>query len=181
VNFFASLSAAARDSNLRFLVIGGHAINASGYARVTADLDLLVCKDDRSAWTELVDRLGYTIFHDGQTFLQLSPPASLAAWPLDLMFVAQPTFDAMWQAASRVEMDGSAMPIPALLHLIALKLHALKTGDADRQGRDFQDVVGLIRVGGVDIGAPEIRELFEKYGTIDWYERTVSAVRGDRQ
>ena len=37
-----SLAAAADKRKLKFLVIGGHAVNFYGHARQTADIDLLV-------------------------------------------------------------------------------------------------------------------------------------------
>lgn len=176
VSFFASLTALARDAGLRFLLIGGHAVNAAGYGRVTADVDLLACADDREAWTAVLTKKGYTTFKEGATFLQLSPPPAFAAWPLDLMFVARTTFDQMLASSTTVEMEGSPVPIPSRQHLIALKLHALKTGGPERQGRDFQDVVGLLRAGSLAVRSAEVRSLFERYGTMEWYEKTIAAL-----
>ena len=39
---------------LKYLVIGGHAVNAYATVRATVDVDLLVCLDDVEKWTELV-------------------------------------------------------------------------------------------------------------------------------
>lgn len=178
VSFFADLTASARDAGLRFLLIGGHAVNAAGYGRVTADVDLLVLADDRETWAALLTRKGYTTFEEGETFLQLSPPAEFAAWPLDLMFVGPATFDQMLAASTTVEMEGSPVPIPSRQHLIALKLHALKIGGVERQGRDFQDVVGLLRAGNLAVRSAEVRHLFERYGTMEWYEKTCAALGG---
>jgi predicted nucleotidyltransferase len=176
VSFFASLNALAHESGLRFLLIGGHAVNAAGYGRVTADVDLLARAEDREAWTVALTKKGYTTFHQGATFLQLSPPPAFAAWPLDLMFVGNTTFDQMLAASTTVEMEGSPVPIPSRQHLIALKLHALKTGEVERQGRDFQDVVGLLRAGNLAVRSAEVRNLFQRYGTMEWYEKTIAAL-----
>lgn len=180
MSFFGDLTTSARDAGLRFLLIGGHAVNAAGYGRVTADVDLLALADDRETWAAMLTRKGYTIFKEGDTFLQLSPPAQLAAWPLDLMFVGPATFDQMLAASTTVEMEGSPVPIPSRQHLIALKLHALKIGGVERQGRDFQDVVGLLRAGNLAVRSAEVRHLFERYGTMEWYEKTCAALGGGR-
>ena len=148
MSFFADLTASARDAGLRFLLIGGHAVNAAGYGRVTADVDLLVLADDRETWAAMLTRKGYT------------------------------TFDQMLAASTTVEMEGSPVPIPSRQHLIALKLHALKTGAVERQGRDFQDVVGLLRAGNLAVRSAEVRHLFERYGTMEWYEKTCAALGG---
>ena len=176
MNFFASLTALARDAGLRFLLIGGHAVSAAGYGRVTADVDLLACADDRETWSAVLTKQGYTTFKEGENFLQLSPPPAYAAWPLDLMFVAPATFEQMRAASTTVEMEGIPVPIPSRQHLIALKLHALKTGGVERQGRDFQDVVGLLRAGNLAVRSAEVRTLFERYGTMEWYEKTLAAL-----
>jgi hypothetical protein len=41
-------------THLRFVLIGGFAVNAHGHSRVTGDLDLAVPKPERDAWVELV-------------------------------------------------------------------------------------------------------------------------------
>ena len=54
--------------------------------------------------------------------------------------------------------------------------NALKTGGVERQGRDFQDVVGLLRAGNMAVRSAEVRTLFDRYGTMEWYEKTVAAL-----
>lgn len=177
----AALNRAARRVGLRFLVIGGHAVNASGYSRVTLDLDLLVSKDDRAAWETLLTGLGYSLFHDGGSFLQLTAPPGAEDWPLDLMLVARETLDAMVEEARTVEIEGEPVAIPAVLHLVALKLHALKSGGFERQGRDYLDIVGLIRGAGLDPRGAELQRIFERHGTEEWRERIVAACSTERR
>ena len=92
----------SKDQKLEFLVIGGHAVNAYGYARETSDVDFLVRKEDRSGWEAAFVSIGYTIFRDAPTFLQLSAPEG-SPWPVDLMFVNDRTF----QSIRRSERNGS--------------------------------------------------------------------------
>jgi hypothetical protein len=77
-----------------FIVVGGHAVAAHGYARQTLDLDRLVRDDDRRAWVELFLALGHRVFHEDAAFVQLSVPVA-AQWPVDLLVVGEPTFAAM--------------------------------------------------------------------------------------
>jgi hypothetical protein len=53
---------------LRFLVIGGYAVAAHGYARVTFDADLLVNRTDREAWFGRPTNQGFRILQ--QLFLK---------------------------------------------------------------------------------------------------------------
>ena len=97
MKFFETIDAETRKRNLRFLVIGGLAVNLYGYSRDTADLDLLVRTPDREQWLGLFFELGYTIHHDAGTFLPLLP-AEQGAWPVDLMLVQDGTFTTMFKA-----------------------------------------------------------------------------------
>jgi len=174
VEVFKAIAREASRRRLEFLVIGGLAVNFYGYSRDTADLDLLVQKDTQPDWCELFASLGYSLDRDAETFLQFAPP-SQADWPVDLMLVKEPTFTPMFRASQQVEMYGVLLRIPSLEHLVALKLHALKYTRAHRFLKDFQDVEGLVRVGGLDLSAENVRQMFLKYGTLDIYEKIVRA------
>ena len=98
MTFFETIDAETRRRNLQFLVIGGLAVNLYGYSRDTADLDLLICADQREQWLDLFSRLGYVIYKDGGNFIQLSSQEH-AAWPVDLMLVQGKTFSPMFTAS----------------------------------------------------------------------------------
>jgi predicted nucleotidyltransferase len=170
VNLFETIDSETRKRHLQFLIIGGLAINQYGFSRETADLDLLVCVDDRAKWFELFATFGYGIFNDGGNFVQFSPPEQ-SAWPVDLMLVQQKTFKPMCDAGREVDFYGVAARIPSLEHLLALKLHALKNARLHRFLKDFLDVENLIRINQIDIGSENMRQLFLRYGTIELYEK----------
>lgn len=153
-----------RRRHLPFLVIGGHAVALYGFPRETADLDFFVCSEDRPSWATLFADLGYHIFSDAPNFAQLASHKE-TAWPVDLMFVRPATFKPMLDASRVVEFYGTTSRIPALEHLIALKLHAIKNTQPNRFLKDFLDVENLIRANRVDIKSENIRRLFEKYAT----------------
>jgi hypothetical protein len=175
MTFFATIERETRQRQLPFLVIGGHAVNLHGFARETADLDLLVCADDRRPWSSLFSDLGYRVFSDAPNFLQLASDQE-TAWPVDLMFVGPATFKPMLEASRAVDFYGTTSRIPALEHLIALKLHAIKNTRPRRFLKDFLDVENLIRANRLDITSEKIRRLFEKYATVDLYEKMSAAL-----
>jgi len=170
VNLFETIDIETRKRQLQFLIIGGLAINQYGYSRETADLDLLVCSDDRAKWLELFAAFGYQIFNDGGPFVQFSPPEQ-NAWPVDLMLVQKKTFEPMGAASREVDFYGVSARIPSLEHLIALKLHALKNTRLHRFLKDFLDVENLIRINQIDLASEPMRQLFLKYGTAELYEK----------
>ena len=170
MKFFETIDAETRKRNLQFLVIGGLAVNLHGYSRDTADLDLLICADQREQWLDLFLQLGYVIYKDGGNFIQLSSQEH-AAWPVDLMLVQGKTFAPMFTASRQVDLYGTPSRLPSLEHLIALKLHALKNGRFDRFLKDFLDVENLIRINQLDLKSENIRQLFVKYGTMELYDK----------
>ena len=170
MGLFQDINAEARTRNLDFLVIGGLAVIFHGYARDTADLDLLIRQRERKQWLELLASLRYTIKEERDSFVQLSPPKQ-GAWPVDLMLVQDPTFARMFETTIEVEMYGTQLKIPTLNDLLALKLHALKHGHIGRFQKDLLDVEGLVQVNSVDLKTEKIRALFLKYGTLKLYEQ----------
>lgn len=171
----ASLVRIARQHGLPFLVIGGHAVSQLGYSRLTFDLDLLCAQADREGWLALFCSLGYRVFADEGAFIQLTPTDAADLWPIDLLLVATATFAAMSTASREVRMMGETVHIPAVEHLLALKLHALSSGPPERIGKDYQDIVGILRTQGLDPRSAEIRERLEPYATESWYERILDA------
>ena len=121
MGFFEELRSAAGRRGLDFLVVGGHAVNVSGYSRVTADVDILACREDVHAWEQLFAEMGYVPFHRADTFLQLTPPRELSAWPTDLVFVGRETFVQMLALARTVLIEGVEIRVPSVEHLVAMK------------------------------------------------------------
>lgn len=172
MSVLAKLNEAAATRGLAFLVIGGHAVIEHGFQRGTQDVDILAGKEDRSRWLELAQTLGYRVFHDGGTFLQLSA-SDPSEWDLDVMFVGAATFARLRAEARPASMGGATVSVPSLEHLISLKVHALKHGRGLRVLKDLTDVAQLLAANGVDPSVPWVRELFEKHGDKASYERVL--------
>src|SRR5258706_9005646 len=86
----------SRDTKLEFLVIGGLAVIAYGYARDTVDLDYLVRRSKRVDWIEVLAKYGYTVYHEQENFAQFVCEGSI---DVDLMFVNEQTFEKLWAAS----------------------------------------------------------------------------------
>ena len=161
-----------------FIIIGAHAINQYGYSRDTSDVDLLVRRSERDAWLNLFTSLKYTPFSEKPAFLQFKASPEFV-WPVDLMFVNEQTWNKMVAEAIWISIGDARCKVPKLLHLIALKVHALKHSHVGRFMKDFQDVEGLIKVNQLNVASDEIREIFQRYGTADLYEKMANACRRD--
>lgn len=170
MNVFEILKAESSSRNLSFLLIGGHAVGAHGYSRFTADVDLLVRKQDRAEWIIALEKNGFPLLHDGQSFLQFSSPQDFR-WPIDLMLVNDATFHEMEKEAKEIQIGEIFLRTPSLNHLLALKLHALKSASEGRGRKDFLDVMSLLEANAVDVRSDKFRSLCEKYGSAEIYEQ----------
>jgi len=175
MTFFQKLEREARRRELRFIVIGGHAVIEHGFLRGTEDADILVPKSQRAEWIECVAALGYQIFRDGGTFLQFEPDDK-AEWDLDIMLVPENAFERLFAESRTATLEQAAVIVPSLEHLIALKVHALKNGRGIRVLKDITDVAQLLRLNQVDARAEWVRKIFEKYGTSELYEKVIKLV-----
>lgn len=171
---FATIVKEAAQRNLRFLVIGGHAVMHHHYSRTTEDADILAAQKDRERWLELAGKIGLALFHDGGTFLQFKPAEEIA-WRLDIMLVSADTFAKMAAQSVQGLLEDQPVLMPALDHLLALKFHALKHAKGIRVLKDMDDVVNLIVNNRIDVRSASFRELVLKHATAELYEKLVHA------
>ena len=93
------------------------------------------------------------------------------------MLADAPTFSKIKQASSLAEIaHGLTMRIPSALHLIAMKLHALRSPHRLTHGIDMQDVTHLIRTAKIDVESREFAEVMEQYGSDEIRERIIRAL-----
>lgn len=168
----------ADEAGIPFLIIGGYAVLAHGYVRTTDDLDLIACRGQRTRWSTLLAGLGMTIKNDAATFLQFDP-ADEAGMKVDLMFVTEEVFAQLKQAALEAEIEGTRVKVVALLHLIALKCHALQHSKSIRRLKDMDDLIQLILINQLNLNEPELRAIILKHGTAQIYEKLRHACAGE--
>jgi hypothetical protein len=166
----ASIAAAAQGYGIPFLLGGGHAVIAHGFARSTFDLDLIARQNDREKWVQLARGIGYELYQENPNFLQFNAVAE-GTFPLDLMFVSDDTFAKMRAAAVPSPSGLAGVHVVSLVHLLALKCHAIRYGHPGRGVKDAEDVIQLIRRNRIDPNAEWIRDIFQKHGTDELYEK----------
>ena len=165
-----SIHSAATSSQKRFVLIGEHALNIHGIMRATGDVNIMVEAQDTAFWRELLQKLGYEIFHESSAFMQ-SKPKELAAWPIDLMLVDANTLSKALSDAATTEVFGPPLRVASVSSLMAMKLHALKFVDAVRALKDQSDLFALLELSGMTLDSESFRQMCGRYGTIEIYER----------
>jgi len=137
-----------------------------------------VRRNDREKWLRLAGDIGYVFHQEGPTFVQFNAPKA-ESFPLDLMLVNEDTFSKLRTEAVPAPSNLPGVWVVSLMHLLALKCHAIKHGHAGRIVKDAEDVIRLMQINGLDPDAQTVRELFQKHGTEEFYEKIRKACRRD--
>lgn len=170
--FQVCVDAAAR-AGLDFLLIGGHAVNARGYERTTLDIDFLLAGRDLRGWRDLLAAAGYRLIPpEGgiKAFAQFEPEVG-EGFRVDLMLVDDATFARLLAGSEWRDYGRRRVRVIGVLHLVALKLHALRTESRAALGRDYLDILNLIRVNCIDIAGAEFQEIVDRYASPTVRER----------
>jgi Nucleotidyl transferase AbiEii toxin, Type IV TA system len=160
----------AGEASIPFLIIGGYAVMAHGYVRTTEDLDLLAQGERREDLSRLLEDAGMTLKNDAPTFLQFNP-RNESEMNVDLMFVSGDVFARMERAAVETTVEEVPVRVVSLLHLIALKCHALQHSKSTRRLKDMDDLIQLILIHKLDLNEPELRATILKHGNAETYEK----------
>jgi hypothetical protein len=79
------------------------------------------------------------------------------------MIVTEATYEKIASRRQSKAIGGAELDVPDPLHLIALKLHALKNHARATQGKDLPDIIGLIRACDLDTESIEFQSILDLY------------------
>jgi hypothetical protein len=119
---------------------------------------------------QLLGDLGMTVKNDAANFVQFDPQDK-SGMDVDLMFVSEDVFGRLEQAAVEATVEGTQVRVVSLLHLIALKCHALQHSKSLRRLKDMDDLVQLVLINRLDLNEPELRATILKHGNTEIYEK----------
>jgi hypothetical protein len=108
--------------------------------------------------------------HETTTFMQFEATAS-GQIDVDLMFVSLDVFARMTAAAITSPVQDVPTGVVGLLHLVALKCHALRHSQSLRRLKDMDDLIHLITLNRLDLNEPELRATILKHGDQELYEK----------
>jgi predicted nucleotidyltransferase len=161
----------AGEAGIPFLVIGGFAVIAHGYVRTTNDLDLITERGQRARSGKLLADMGMSVKNDAANFAQFTSQNE-SGMDVDLMFVSEAVFNQLKLTAVEKDVGGVSVHVVSLLHLIALKCHAIQNSESRLRGiKDTDDLVHLILLNGLDLKNPELRAIILKHGSEELYEK----------
>lgn len=151
-----------------FALAGGHALIAYGMGRTTNDLDLIVPAAAQQLVVSTLEARGYETLSCSPGFsnhLHRDPRLGR----VDFIYVDPQTADKLFAEGRRQRVAGlGEIVVPSAVHLIAMKVHAIKSNPA-RRLRDLADIQFLLRSGEVNV--ERARHYFEAAGMNgDWDE-----------
>lgn len=178
IDIFAAVAEACSRTDLRILVIGGHAVNAYSYIRTTVDADFLIRSGDLAAWRAEFEGYGWRWSGQTETFVKFVPPMTEPpSLPVDVMLVSDATFEKLEAEHRELEFGLTRLGVPKPLHMIALKLHAMKNEERWRSGKDMSDILQIIRLGGIDPAGVEFQSVLEHYANQATRDLLAAALR----
>ena len=148
VNPFGPIFQALQSTGVRYVVVGGVAVNLHGHQRFTKDVDLVIDLVPEQALKALesLQSIGYKP-RIPVKLADFADPATRASWIRDKgmmvfqmyndaihfsvdVFVQYPLdFEELWHEATQVELPGSTLRIASIDHLILMKREAARPQD----------------------------------------------------
>lgn len=156
-------------SNVPHVVIGGHAVRAYGYARQTVDFDCMIATESETDLAAFLSQHGYREAGRTSTFIRFWA-TDRTRGDLDVMLVDSDTFGKINAESQQIELGSFSVRVPALAHLIALKLHALKSNPR-REAKDTADIVELLRERPDAVSDAELEKMCDLYAPTGYLAR----------
>ena len=121
------------------------------------------------------EKAGYRQTDSQENFAYLKSDR-LSLLDVDFMFVDRETLLKIMEEGERFKIAGQTFTVPSLYHLIALKLHSMKSNPKVRLTVDFPDIINLIRINKVNVKDNKFKELCLQYGSAEMYKKIVEAI-----
>ena len=167
---FHLISNITKEEGVPCVLIGGFAANYYRVSRQTGDIDLLMTKENYNKVSKAFRDAGYKEVNNSDAFVNLESN-QLSLMKVDCVLVGEDTLKRILNESQELMIAKQKFLVPSLLHLIALKLHAMKNNFKFCFVKYFPDVVNLIKINNVDVKGGKFKEMCLKYGTEDIYKR----------
>ncbi|HYR58351.1 MAG TPA: nucleotidyl transferase AbiEii/AbiGii toxin family protein [Chthoniobacteraceae bacterium] len=150
----------------RLLLIGGNALLAFGSDRMTLDCDCAVIAADEQLVAGALAPLGYWFKERFSTFARYTHLGGRRP-VVDVMLLDPATFEKLRSESEEIVLSGVKLRAPKPLHIVALKLHALKQ-QPERVVKDWPDICFLLRAS--QWTREELNVIAERYGSSESLE-----------
>jgi len=174
-NIFDIVSQQLPAEGIDCLLIGGFAVNHYGYTRNTLDVDFMIVGSSVNDVHRIMTEAGYTNvdIRDNVAFFSREDEGMR----VDFLRVDDSTMTRLLDGSVTAIIRNRELRVPALKHLIAMKIHSLAQDTARRMGKDLPDIAYLSVIN--DLNCEEdVKPLCEQFGTPDVYKLIHDQIRG---
>jgi predicted nucleotidyltransferase len=167
---FDAVGRVIKEQQITCLLVGGFAVNFYGFGRLTDDIDFLVVIDDYEKLRTSLEAMGYDAFEKTENYARLKN-ADQNSVGVDFLFVDGDTLAQMVKDGREIKFAGWNFRVPSLRHLIAMKLHAIRTGGLHRELKDLLDIATLVKEHKIDIASADFKKLCLQFGDKNIYQK----------
>jgi len=158
------------------IIVGGWAINLHGFPRQTIDFDFMIYEEEFDIISQALLKLGYYQTVKTELYARFESDSNDSYLYFDCLFADKNTYNKLSSYGKLIKIYNTEFILPCPMHIIAMKLHALKHGSHDREYKDFNDILSLIRIYDIDISnKSELEELCLKFGNRKLYTKIVES------
>ncbi len=160
------------------IVVGGWAVNLLGFPRSTLDFDFMIFEDEFESVATALRKSNYNLAVKTPLYARFQSETNTEMPYIDCLFANKSTYDKLVSAGKMVNIFGVDFILPDVMHIIAMKLHAIKYGDGYRDGKDLIDTVSLIEIHNIDISKNSLfAELCDRYADAEIFKRIKDATK----
>jgi hypothetical protein len=153
---------ALAESGVPLLLVGGTAVQCYGSSRFTKDFDCIIAHDSDAALAQVLRHAGFVEFKRTEVVVRYCH-AQRTTWVIDTLLCDATTFEQMWAQRQARRLGLQELSIAAPLHLIGMKLHAMRENPA-RGILDLLDCLEVIKHQRHTFSRDELAAMCDRYG-----------------
>jgi hypothetical protein len=158
------------------IIVGGWAVNLLGFPRNTLDFDFMIYEEEFDAVVATMKKVDYILAVKTSLYARFQSKEKNKMPYIDCLFANKNTYDKLAKAGTAIDIFGTRFILPEAIHIIAMKLHAVKHGEKHRLWKDFNDIISLIEIHNIDVSSSsEFAKLCSRYADDEIYERIINA------
>jgi hypothetical protein len=176
-NTITNVAKVLNDAGFPPILVGGWAVNFLGFTRNTVDFDFMILEDKFDIVTSVLEAEGYSVAVKTSLYARFKYKDDEDFKYIDCLFANLSTYNKLKAESTNIELFDTNFFLPKPLHIIAMKLHAVKHGTLFRGSKDFDDIVMLVEIHNIDISQQsEFKAMCDRYADNDIYKRIKNEV-----
>ena len=150
------------DSGVPLLIIGSQAVNAHGCPGDTTTLECAISAASEAGFAHYVGLSGWNMVYRTQFFAKFRL-LTTGSPEIKVMFLDATTFERLMAGGFDFPFDTVTLRVPALLHIIAMKLQVVKN-EPHREIEELPEILALLRANPGRWKPEELAEACDRFG-----------------